>query len=57
MSTIAAPNPAEAGPSSLPDLSELVKQSAKRTRLVYGYEGDGLDDGLSKAYVDMKGRC
>lgn len=42
----AAPEP---GPSTLPDLAELVKRSAKRTRVVYGQEGDGLDDGLAKA--------
>jgi pleiotropic regulator 1 len=51
MSAVTAPSPSDAGPSSLPDLTELIKQSAKRTRLVYGYEGEGIDEGLAKAYV------
>lgn len=43
-----SPTP-QSGPSTLTPLAELVKKSAKRTRAVYGHEGDGIDDGLGLA--------
>jgi hypothetical protein len=51
MSAVASPPaPAtESGPSSLTPLSDLIRKSAKRTRAVYGHEGDGIDDGLGQA--------
>ncbi|EIW71516.1 hypothetical protein TREMEDRAFT_27014 [Tremella mesenterica DSM 1558] len=39
----------EAGPSVLPQLSDLVNKSVKRTRAVYAAEGREIDDGLSRA--------
>ncbi|WVQ79211.1 pre-mRNA-splicing factor PRP46 [Cryptococcus sp. DSM 104549] len=55
MSTSVAPQAeSSAGPSSLsgsglPALGDLVRASTKRTRVVYGGEGSGVDDGLARA--------
>ncbi|KAK4688549.1 pleiotropic regulator 1, partial [Tremellales sp. Uapishka_1] len=50
MSTSVLSPSAESGPSStLPPLSELVRRSVKRTRVMYGIEGTASDDGLARA--------
>ncbi|WWD20286.1 pre-mRNA-splicing factor PRP46 [Kwoniella shandongensis] len=52
MSTSVLPaSEGSAGPSSsgLPPLADLVRRSAKRTRVTYGLEGPGVDDGLARA--------
>lgn len=53
MSAVASPSTSEPGPSNLTPLADLVRKSAKRTRAVYGYEGDGIADGLGQAYVSV----
>ncbi|KAK8849658.1 pre-mRNA-splicing factor PRP46 [Kwoniella newhampshirensis] len=52
MSTsVLPPSEGTAGPSSsgLPPLADLVRRSTKRTRVIYGLDGAGADDGLARA--------